>query len=48
MMDKTNTAGRTPGPLKVVEKKGTQPNCACNQLQAGRIMGMITNNPHKP
>ena len=48
MMDNTNTAGSIPGPLKVVQNSGNQPNCSCSQLQAGRIKGITTNRPHKP
>ncbi len=48
MMASTITAGSTPGPLRSVENSDIQPSFRCSQLQAGRISGMTTNNPHRP
>src|SRR5215467_12618502 len=48
MIDSTMEAGNTPGPLRSVEKNGTQLILSWSQLQAGRTIGITTNNPHKP
>ena len=48
MMERTITAGRTPGPLRGVPNGANQPIFMCTQLQAGRIKGIMIYNPHKP
>ena len=45
MMESTMTAGSTPGPVRVVPKKGTHPSFRLSQLHIGRIRGMTTKMP---
>ena len=41
-------SGENAGTTEVGAKGANQPIFRCSQLQAGRISGMMTNNPHKP
>ena len=48
IMERTITAGSTPGPVRVVPKKGIHPSFRLIQLHAGRIVGITTKSPQRP